>query len=371
MLAALLSLQLTKMLYHVQDFLLLNIFIFVVGLHTCLTYGVQMTTLEKGLPQLRQVVASFVVVFLLVGGVALIYSWPVLIIVSLSLYLLAKLLERLSFNGLVARGKIKEAYGVVLASLSIEIVSFSVIWWIAGANGNRFLLPSLIVMFALVWPFRRLMALPALSHVSTEMNPSHHLLFALHSFAILVTMMSDRLLFASTPLEMAAEKGDYLLLYSYCSALYALGVSLVEVRRPELIQLALRVPDFFTFLRESGFPRFVFTVSVIALVGYPVAFILLERMGRWIGLSPVVPLPLMLGGLIAFFAGFLLLAFQQIYYLAIRSFALLFASWGVAIAVRAAAYAQPGWAGFFLFSGLSGFAGMACLMLSSVKGKVR
>lgn len=362
MAAALLSLQLTKMLFGADDFLLLNMFLFVVGLHTCLTYGVQMGTLEQGRPRPRQIVASCGVAALVAAGTAYLYDWPAATALGLLLYLSAKLLERLSFNSLVAQGAVLAAYAVTLTAISIEIAAFVTVRGLLGAQGTRFLLPSLAVALAMAVPLSRVLARPAQVDGQVSMGPSHHLLFALHSFAILATMMSDRLFIATGSARMAAGRGDYLLLYSYCAALYALGVSLIEVRRPELIRLATRTPDFLTFLRESGFPRFALSVCVLACTGYGAALVLLRHAGPWLGIAADTPLPAMLGGLILFFAGFLLLAFQQVYHLATRAFATLFASWVVAGGVRAAAFLQPGWSGFLALSGLSGVAGMLCLL---------
>ena len=361
MAAALLSLQLTKMLFGADDFLLLNMFLFVVGLHTCLTYGVQMGTLEQGRPRVREIVASFGVAGLVAAGTAYLYGWPAATALGLLIYVSAKLLERLSFNSLVAQGAVLAAYAVTLAAISIEIAAFVAVRGLLGAQGTRFLLPSLAVALAMAMPLRRILARPSEAHRPVGIDPSQHLLFALHSFAILATMMSDRLFIASGSAGMATGRGDYLLLYSYCAALYALGVSLIEVRRPELIRLATRTPDFLTFLRESGFPRFALCVCVLACAGYGAALVLARHAGQWLGLAANAPLPAMLGGLIVFFAIFLLLAFQHVYLLATRAFATLFASWAVAGGVRAAAFLQPGWSGFLALSGLSGLAGMLCL----------
>lgn len=364
--AALLSLQLTKTLFGDGPFLLLNQFLFVVGLHTCLTYGVQVTLWERGRPSTQQIAASFGTAALLTLVVTAIYGWGVATAAALGLYLGAKLLERLAFNSLIARARVTASYAVTLVAIAVEIAAFCGVWYVMGAQGNRFIFPSLAVAMVMIVPALHIMRTPLAGPAATaDIGGKQHVLFAFHSFAILVTMMSDRLLFAAAPLAFGGRNGDYLLLYSYCSAVYALGVSLIEVRRPALIRLAGEVPSFRAFLRRSGFLPFAGTIGLMATLGLLAGVLFVDRWGGIMGLSPDTPVFPMLAGLVGFFVGFLLLSFVQVYHLATRSFGALFASWGVAAVVRFAAFAQPGWSGFLILSGIAGFAGFACLLLSN------
>ncbi|WP_257558110.1 hypothetical protein [Sphingobium sp. CFD-2] len=357
MVGSLIAIQLTASLYSKDAFLLLNSMIFLIAVHGCICYPVQVVAWREGRIDIS--------LFLLVHAAALIlaaiyvsfYEHSYAVFIAVSLYVTYRVNERILFNLQISSGKVGKAYRVMCVALTLEIATLLGVYFTYGSNGDRFILPSMVAM-AFTIPV-------ALSEIDKGSfgnlrnmltDKTSMLLMSAHSGLIAFNVMSDRIVFAEGLSKLDSYLSDYLLIFSYCSSAYALTVSLIEVKRPHLF----RIPagSLYAFLRKGGFLQLFAAAAAIGLFSSAAisAFFTYNPVG--LGLTPGAPVVIFATLITTFFLGQAVLSFVHVYYLSERLYAPLFFTWAVSGIVRTVAYLQSNWTMFLIISALSGFAGV-------------
>jgi len=343
MLGTLCAIQFTYILYSPEIFLTVNMLTFLVGMHTAMTYAVQVNIWETGQINGTKVVQALGtgLTIIVVAGIIGLASIEILF-VGLA-YILYRFSDRLVFNTLITHGKITQAYGASIVAIFTEIIVFSLLVHSAPESVARLLLPSLlagsVATSVLCFYVIRLQNKRPDAHA---IHGKSDILFALHSSAILFVIMIDRI---APNLNQTLNYLDarYLLLFSYAGAVYSLGVAVIEPLRRRYFSVAKEVDSFATFLAATNARKLVRPIGGIALAST----------GAFLGMSvingfadPTILTPPMrdiqiISALLAFFALFLLLMYFQMYFLSRREFGPIFLSWGAAFAVRLIALTLP------------------------------
>jgi hypothetical protein len=366
MAAGLVGVQLTASLFVPETFLLLNSLLFLVAIHGCLNYSVQVTTWREGGISF----AAFGMVHTITLILALVFSilsgggW--FFFASVFCYVAYRGNERILFNLQITRGHITRAYGIILLGLVIEIAVALALYAFRGAMADRFLLPSLSVLLVTI-PLTLSLLYRGRPDIFRALlaDKKGMLLMSAHSGLIALNVMSDRLVFSTGISSIHGYFADYLLIFSYCSAAYALTISLLEIQRPALFKItsvSLR-----EFLIRGDFGKFVAIALGTTILSGGTIYCGVAIFPGAAGIAVGAPTLLFTGFLSFFFLGQAILSFLHVYCLSEKLYGLLFGSWAVSAAVRLLGYSQSEWAEFLPITAFSGFAAIAAVFLLSKK----
>ena len=339
MLGTLAAIQLTYSVFSPEMFITFNMLTFLVGLHTALSYAVQVDIWETGYVASGKLASSIMIAagIVLVASVVL-QSTPLFFFAGFS-YLVYRFCDRLSFNALLTQGMVVQAYIVSIAAIVVEIC---VMWLLAAytsENFSRLLAPGLIAG-----------AIPLVAFILVTRNPSrlpstkggHGLAFAAHSLAILFVVMIDRIAPSLNP-GLGYLDARYLLLFSYSGAVYSLGIAILEPLRPRFFHIAKETSSFYSFLAATNARNLALPIGGVALgtILITVVSSAANEFADPVSFKQTMRDILIGGGLLSFFAMFLLLAYFQMYFLSRREFGPIFFSWTAALAVRLTALSLP------------------------------
>ena len=194
MLGTLAAMQLTYNTYSPEMFLALNMLSFLVGLHTALSYSVQVQIWETGHVRRHNLVSALVIAVAIVLGAALVLQTSIPFLLGGLLYVLYRFSDRLSFNALITQGKVAAAYGVSIAAITVETIVFYLLATHVPENVARLIIPSLIAGAIPATVFFVLLGRSTKGHARpTSSALGHELAFAAHSLAILCVVMVDRI----------------------------------------------------------------------------------------------------------------------------------------------------------------------------------
>jgi hypothetical protein len=188
-------------------------------------------------------------------------------------------------------------------------------------------------------------------------------LMSVHSGFIALNVMSDRLVFSTGLSSIRGFLTDYLLIFSYCSAAYAMSISLLEVQRPALFKI--KATSLREFLICGDFRKFAIVAFCSTTLSGGMIYFGVMLFPSAAGITHGAPTLLFTVFLSAFFFGQVILSFLHVYCLSENLFALLFGSWAVSLAVRLLGYGQSTWAAFLPITAFSGFAAVAVVFLLS------
>lgn len=345
-----------------DSFVLLNKMIFFVGLHTCVTYSVQVGIWEsKGALNWRSMVGGLLVAVLM--AMPVLYFEGGLVFAALAAYVIYKFLDRLAFNCVLSEGRAVRAYLVVIFFMAFE----AVVWLLCGGVGEvfaRFIIPSLVVsVVVLVFLLgsgggKFLKGLPA-------SGMKEKIYFSLHSFFLLAVIMLDRLVVGKDLSGFGMQGKDYLLLFSYGGAIYSLMISALEVKRVQYFEVAKQAEDLKKFIRRIGFYRVLLlsvTVNFLVALGMGGAWHLFG--GRFLDV-PISSFWAVWGAINVFYLSFFVCAIFHIFYLANRRFIELFLVWGGGLAVKMLLLLGGGLESYLVINVI---AGLVCVILSLVIG---
>jgi hypothetical protein len=355
MAAGLAVVQITASLFSPETFLLLNSLLFLIAVHGCFNYSIQVATWREGGVDL----ASFSMVHVITLVLALIFAWTKggswTLVLSTLCYIAYRGNERILFNLQITRGEIPAAYGIILATLAIECAAALALHTLGGPRADRFILPSLAAL-ALTIPITLKLLLRDRSDIFRRLLSDRRGMFLVsaHSGLIALNVMSDRLVFSTGISSIRDHLVDYLLIFSYCTAAYALTISLIEVRRPALFKLApVSLGDF---LRRGHFTTFAAVALGASMLSGAVIYVATSTFGGILGVAPRAPVLLFVTSLSVFFFGQAALSFLHTYYLSEKLHGALFGTWAVSGGVRIVGYLQSEWTAFLAITALSGFA---------------
>lgn len=365
MLGTLAAIQLTYVTFSKEIFLAVNMLTFLVGLHTALSYSVQVEIWETGQVGHRKLAGALAIAVLIIAGTTLIMNAPLSIMAGGFAYLLYRFADRLSFNAYITRGTVTRAYSVSIAAIAVEIAAFFLLAHSLPENLARLLVPSLLagafpalMFFLLTRGDRRRPARPASG------DHRHDLAFAGHSLAILFVVMIDRIAPNLNP-ALGFLDARYLLLFSYAGAVYSLGVAVLEPLRPRFFAIAKEVGSFPAFLAATRARKLVLPILGLTVLGtcLALAVAVLNGLADPKSYGEGARDVFIGGGLLAFFSQFLLLAYVQMYFLSRREFPAIFLSWAMAFAMRLVALTLPRLDLYLAFSGLAAVSAIAVLFV--------
>jgi len=369
MLCTLATIQLTYMYFSPELFLALNVLTFLVGLHTALTYAVQVEIWENGSVRSKKLFQASFIALVIIVVAALIGQLPLGMALGGLAYLLYRFSDRLTFNAMIWRGRVGWAYLISITAILIELAIFSALLDQLPETFARFVIPSVLAAILPVAVFSAICSrtLPQSSPHATASHRSD-LAFAAHSLAILCVVMIDRI---APILRPALDYVDsrYLLLFSYSGALYSIGVAVLEPLRPRFFRIAKDVDTFFDFLVATRSIIITIPIAGMATIGVLLCLGLSTAHGFAdpADFSPVARDAFILGGLLSFFALFLFLAYLQMFFLSRREFRAIFVSWAVAFSFRLIALTLPRLDYFLAFSTLSAGGAIVLLLFSGRK----
>lgn len=358
----LLSIQLTASLFSKDTFFLLNSILFLVAIHGCINYSAQVTTWREGginttIFCVIQIVTIFISwLFVILNG----WSW--ILFLSVLLYLAYRGNERILFNLQITRGQIGKAYGIIIISLVIEIIVAGILCISFGSGADRFILPSICAL-ALTFPCTIILLYRGRPDMTRALLSDKRgmLLMSAHSGLIALNVMSDRLVFSSNIGGIKSYLPEYLLIFSYCTSVYAIVISLLEIRRPSLFKS--QATSLRNFLREGGFNRFcAISFLTTSFAGFGI-LIAVNLFSKSIGISEESPLTSFTFYLSIFFLGQALLSYIHVYLLSRQFYIVLFATWAVSGTVRLIGYLQTEWTLFLAITAFSGFAAIGAAFL--------
>lgn len=367
MLGTLAALQLTYLTFSHEMFLAVNMLTFLVGLHTALSYSVQVDIWETGKVGHRKLFAAVLIaVAVILVGVIFRAAPPAIMACGLA-YLVYRFSDRLSFNTLITRGQVAKAYGVSIVAITVEIAMFYLLANRLPESLARLLIPSVIAGAVPTLVFAALSRTGA--HDSKRPMSGarrHDLAFAGHSLAILFVVMIDRV---APTLNSALRYLDaqYLLLFSYAGAIYSIGVAVLEPLRPRYFAVAKEESSFQGFLAATEAGKIAIPVLAVTAIGAITAFAVSTRHGfaNPESFGHFARDVLTGGGLLSFFSLFLLLAYVQMYFLSRREFGIIFLSWSAAFFVRLAGLASQRLDLYLAFSNLSAVTAIAVFFFAS------
>lgn len=369
MLGTLAAIQLTYVTFSNEMFLAVNMLTFLVGLHTALSYSVQVEIWETGQVRRRKLIAALAIAAMIIAGATLIKNAPLSIMAGGLAYLLYRFSDRLFFNVLITQGKAVRAYSISIAAIAVEIAVFYLLAHRLHEDFARLLIPSLLagvvlalLFFLLATGDRHMPARP------TSGDLRHDLLFASHSLAILFVVMIDRVAPSLNP-ALSYIDARYLLMFSYAGAVYSIGVAVLEPLRPRYFAIAKEVGSFPAFLIATRARTLVLPTLGLTIFGAGLALTVSAGNGfaNPESFSNGTRDVLIGGGLLSFFSLFLLLAYVQMYFLSRREFRAVFLSWAAAFAVRLVALTLPRLDLYLAFSGLAAVSAIAALFIVGVQ----
>lgn len=367
MLGTLAAIQLTYVNFTQEMFVAVNMLTFLVGLHTALSYSVQVEIWETGRAEARKIVGAIAIAVVIILLATLFGNVPPAIMIGGLAYILYRFSDRLSFNTLITRGKVARAYCVSILAIAVEISAFCLLVDFLPENLARLLVPSLL---AGAIPMLVLILLSYGGGLARSASGSrkHDWAFAGHSLAILFVVMIDRIA-PSVQTTIGYLDARYLLMFSYAGAIYSIGVAVLEPLRPRYFATAKEVGSLGDFLAATG-------VRMLAL---PVLGIMAVSAGTALAVSAGHGFAdpqdfskgardlLIGGGLLVFFSLFLLLAYVQTYFLSRRQFGTIFLSWAVAFAVRLMALTLPRLDLYLAFSSLAAVSAIAVFFVAEAR----
>lgn len=354
------SLQLTHTLFSKEIFISFNAIIFAIGFHTCTTYSTQVKIWEGGTPLRIDYLLAGLYSLAIVFVIGLVGNVSVTVAVAMYFFLVAKFLERICFNKLLNDGEVLGAYKILIFLVILEVVVFLTTHNYFLEEYSRFLLPSLIVcIFAVTISLRTMKA----ANKNTIRASGSGLQYSIHSFFILAVLMLDRLIPSLWAMQGAYSSENYLLLFSYCSAFYAIGVSILEVMRPKLFSVARDSKNLSIYFKNTKCNLVVILCLIYFLLQVLIGYVAVEILKSYNFEIPENTMEIWIG-LSGFFSSFLLLAYFQVYFLSGRVFQPLFVSWSIAFGLRSVGFFSGSWSLVVVFSFFSGLAAIAWLFYS-------
>lgn len=339
MLCTLGALQLTYVQFSEATFLALNAVTFLIGLHTALTYSVQVEIWETGRAKQESLTRAFAIAFLILLIVWLIKKPPIIFVTACLAYILYRFFDRLCFNTLITHGKLTPAYVISISAITSEILIFSLLASFPDENIARFLAPSIIASTITISALLYISNLDSTKDTSPPANRARNdFAFSAHSLAILFVIMIDRIA-PSLNSDITFIDARYLLIFSYCGAAYTLGMAILEPARARYFRIAKEAKTFSDFFALSGGQKIAMAIGGISSLSL---IVILHVSGSTNFADPADLARaekdlLLTATLLLYFMLFLFLAYAQIYFLSRREFLPIFISWGVAIVLRGAA----------------------------------
>lgn len=340
MLGTLGAIHLTYILYSTEIFLAVNMLTFLVGMHTAMTYAIQVDIWETGRVDGAKIALAlgggFTIVF--VTGIAGLASTQILF--AGLIYIFYRFSDRLVFNMLITRGKITQAYSVSIIAILVEILFFCLLIRTLPESTARLLLPSIFSgLFVTAILYFYAIRIPYKSISINGNQQINSILFSLHSAAILFVIMIDRIA-PSINSNLDFLDARYLLIFSYSGAIYSLGVAAIEPLRPKYFSIAKEARTFFEFLNFTNSNLFIYPISIfifiLSILFFGIsAFYDFSNPKYFYSAARDMQICL---GLLIFFSFLFLLMYFQMYFLSRREFAPIFISWGLAFAVRLVAF---------------------------------
>lgn len=365
----LVALQLTYQYFSNSVFLLYNTVIFLIGLHTALTYKAQVEIWEHGLPTVGSVLWAIVFAVGISITVGLILTWQLSIYIGVTLFILLKFFDRVVFNISLTMKFIFIAYLISISALALEILTFMTIQQVFEFDPIfvRFIFAAIFSM-PLLLVIGKIFVSKIEPYSRTQPKTKYQgFYFSLHSFCILLVIMSDRLIASVYSDSIDYLNADYLLAFSYCSVIYTLSVALLEPKRPEFFEVSKACNNLGGFLRLT-YGKYILGLSG-AIIVISIASLILSKLDilptiKLFGFNDILALAF---GLLAFFCTFFCLSYIQIYFLARRWFSVLFLGWSIALVIRAVSYTSFDRDVFLLVSTFSGLLAISVLVLFGTK----
>jgi hypothetical protein len=264
----LLAIQLT---YHISSdklLSLLSLAIFLAGLHNVLTHG----TLAKLWESQRLNRGDYVFGLLTacaLSALATVASekrLEVMTFTGITFYIIFKYLERLSFNRLISIRKPLHGYLLLIIGSSLEILVYISLFSKIDHILARFVLPAGVLSLALAYIFAYLGKISKDCTIQTaRINHRDMLFYSFYSFFLLAVVMADRAI-GNIFDNLSFLSGRYLVIFSYASAIYALLVSILETRRPDLYEVARKSTNLYNYLvHRKSRPYFVISLCILPL----------------------------------------------------------------------------------------------------------
>ncbi|SKB91594.1 hypothetical protein [Sphingopyxis flava] len=362
----LISIQLTASFFSGDTFFLLNSILFLVAIHGCINYSAQVVTWKEGGINTTIFFIIQIVTIIISGSFAILNGGNWIFFISVLFYLAYRGNERILFNLQITKGQVAKAYGIIILSLVIEITVAGILYINFGLDADRFILPSICVL-AITFPCTIILLYKGRPDMTRTLFSDKRgmLLMSAHSGLIALNVMSDRLVFSSGIGGIKSYLQEYLLVFSYCTSVYAIVISLLEVRRPTLFKS--QATSLRNFLKDGGFNRFCaisFLTTSFAGLGI---FLGINILSKSIGISDESPVTSFTFYLSIFFLGQALLAYIHVYLLSREFYTVLFATWAVSATVRLVGYLQTEWTLFLALTAFSGFAAIGAAFLLEKK----
>lgn len=339
MLCTLGAIQLTYVQFSEATFLALNAVTFLIGLHTALTYSVQVEIWEAGRAKKESLILAFAIAFLILLIVWIIKKPSIIFVTACLAYILYRFFERISFNTFITHGKLTLAYGISISVIISEILIFSLLTSFPDENVARFLAPSIIASTITIFALLHIYNLDSPKDTDPPANRARNdFAFSAHSLAILFVIMIDRIA-PSLNSDITFIDARYLLIFSYCGAAYTLGMAILEPARARYFRIAKEAKTFYEFFALSGGRKIAMAIGGISSLSLIVALYASgsTNFADPAGLARPEKDLLLTATLLLYFMLFLFLAYAQMYFLSRREFLPIFISCGVALVLRGAA----------------------------------
>lgn len=251
---SLLAVQMTYKVGSEQLFLLFNYIVFFVGLHTCLTYNIQVEIwVSKNALSMKNIIQSIMAACVVgvVASLSFARTEPmnhVLLFMCAFTYIGYKFTDKIIFNYLISHNSTLLAYVATITIVIVEISSYLISYRLGIPDPySRLILPPIICsIFIVIVPLSQYRH----THLSVS-NSLDKVFLILHAFGILFSIMSDRLLIANIP-SLVSDPVQYLLLYSYGGAIYTLLNSLPEANRSLHLQIAKTSNNSISFFNHEA-----------------------------------------------------------------------------------------------------------------------
>lgn len=354
------SLQITYYLFEESTFLIYNSLIFLIGLHTCVTYSSQVSIWDGKLPGGRGYLWALLAALMM----AVIYTYlsniSLLTGLGLSIYIFAKFIERIRFNWELTLGRVSKSYRTLILYQITEILSFTLLISYSNSIDVRITIPSFILLtYSLFLLVKERLIYVGIRDEKNSLT-TNQLYYSMHAFFLLAVLMIDRIALSFVDFTGDIQKSDYLLLFSYASAFYAVGVAIIEVYRPRMFLTAKECTTLSEYLTKIHFGRYslmgLVVAFVVALLVFPVLFAL-NHFSIDVNFRLIEIWILM----IAFFSLYVLLMCLQIFFIAKNIFFPLFFSWSIALVIRLVGMISGNWIELLGLSILSGILGIIAL----------
>ncbi|WP_272164968.1 hypothetical protein [Vibrio diabolicus] len=324
----LLSVQLTYTLYTEQAFVAFNGVLFMVGVHTCLTYHHQVKIWEGNSINTDSLFRGCLVALPIATISLLFYEIDVSYLAGFILYIIYKYLERVLYNYNITNSRISVAYIISISFVTVEIIIFTLFIGLSSELVSRLVLPAGLFVFILLYVVFTTMDVKRNIKNGNGNSVSG---FVMHALFLVLVIMSDRFLISFVDIDDELPLKDYLLFFGYASAVYTLCSSILEVKRADLFDRAKESKNVLYYVRESGFGFFSLLCTVIFVSAYWFGYFVNEYFYTVSSYSGMYNVWM---GLLIFFYFFSLLSFVQIYLLSNRIFRVLGLSWSFALLVK-------------------------------------